>query len=232
MAAPAYCRPKAFEALAREMPQIDSTIGLVRAACAVAAHEKDTLAVDETVDRLDAIVATVRSRTHSQTGNALLAHLHDVLFDVLEYRGNTTDYYSPSNSYLPSVVNIRRGIPITLALIYKYVGAQLGLSVHGVNAPGHFMVAVETTEGNLRSIMFVDPFYHGTMLTLPEAFGRIAQAVGKEIHPDPSLLAPATHRAWLSRILTNLQAVFARSGREKDLYAMQELQFLVEDEEL
>jgi hypothetical protein len=38
---------------------------------------------------------------------------------------------------------------------------------------------------------------------------------------------PATHRQWLSRMLNNLQAVFAHTGRERDLYAMQELQGLL-----
>ena len=48
------------------------------------------------------------------------------------------------------------------------------------------------------------------------------------VEPD-QWLAPATHRQWLSRMLNNLQAVFAHTGRERDLYAMQELQSLLVD---
>jgi hypothetical protein len=45
---------------------------------------------------------------------------------------------------------------------------------------------------------------------------------------DASRLLPiATHRLWLARVLNNLQAVFAHTGRERDLYAMQELQELL-----
>ena len=41
-------------------------------------------------------------------------------------------------------------------------------------------------------------------------------------------MARAGHaRQWLSRMLNNLQAVFAHAGRERDLYAMQELQELL-----
>ena len=139
-----------------------------------------------------------------------------------------TDFYDPANSYLPDVVAARQGIPITLAMVYKYIAAELGLKVHGVNAPGHFLVAVETTEGSNRCLMFVDPFYGGALLSLPEAFERIEQATGQSVLPDPQLLAPASHPAWIARMLNNLQAIFARAGREKDLYAMQEMQALVE----
>lgn len=226
---PAYCRPSAFDALAAELPQLATRRGLVRAACAVAAHEGTGSQATETLQSLDAIAAAIRRRTSSRSPDALLAHLHDMLFDVLDFRGNVDNFYSPANSYLPSVIATRRGIPITLALVYKYVAADLGLTVHGVNAPGHFMVAVETREANRRSLMFVDPFYGGALLSLPEAFARIEQATGRSVVPDPKLLAPASHRSWISRMLINLQAIFARQGREKDLYAMQELQALVEE---
>ena len=227
--APAYCRRAAFEALASELPLLGTRRGLVRAACAVAAHEHPVARTRETLEALDSIVDAVRRRCPSQSQGAVLAHLHDVLFDVLEFQGNTQDYYDPANSYLPDVVSRRLGIPITLSLVYKFVAEELGLAVHGVNAPGHFLVAVESTEGNRRSLMFVDPFFGGKLLSLPEAFDRIEQATGKPVQPNPQLLAPASHRAWIARLLYNLQAVFAQCGRERDLYAMQELQSLVDE---
>ncbi len=230
MALPAYCRPSAYVALRNELPLLATRRGLVRAACAISAHENGITQAVETLESLNSITATVRSRSPSESQSALLAHLHDVLFDLLEFTGNVDDYYNPSNCYLPSVLATRQGIPITLALVYKYVAAELGLRVHGVNAPGHFLLAVETTEARQRSLMFVDPFYGGTLLSLPETFDRIAQATGRPVEPDPKLLGPASHRAWIARILVNLTAIFARSGRERDLYAMQEMLDLVERE--
>lgn len=230
MQLPAFCRPSAYEALRNELPLLTTRRGLVRAACAIGAHESAEPRAVETLESLDAIVQTVRSRSPSESESALLAHLHDVMFDLLGFSGNVDDYYDPANCYLPDVLATRSGIPITLALVYKYVAAELGLRVHGVNAPGHFLVAVETTEARQRSLMFVDPFYGGKLLTLPETFARISQATGRDVEPDPQLLGPASHRAWIARILVNLTAIFARSGREKDLYAMQEMLDLVERE--
>lgn len=228
MTPPAYCRPTAYEAFACEVANLAGTRALVRAACAISAHEFPQFQAIHTLQALDTIVTTVRRRTRSTLDQAVLAHLHDVLFDVLGFRGNTTDYYAPTNSYLPHVVATREGIPITLALVYKYIADQLGLVAYGVNAPGHFLVAVELNEGTSPQVMLLDPFYGGKLLTPDESLRRMEEAIGKPVIPTPDLFAPVSHRAWLLRMLRNLQAIFAQTGREKDLYAMQEMQFLVE----
>jgi regulator of sirC expression with transglutaminase-like and TPR domain len=77
--------------------------------------------------------------------------------------GNATDYYNPRNSYLPLVLKTREGLPITLTLVYKCVLDGLGLTVHGINAPGHFMAGVESADadGAEPARMLVDPFEGG-----------------------------------------------------------------------
>src|SRR5207253_902657 len=159
-------------------------------------------------------------------------HLHDVLFDVVGFVGNIEDYYNPANSYLPDVLRTRRGLPITLTLVYKCVAEQIGLTVCGINSPGHFLAAVrapgrQTGSGGADSWMYVDPFYGGDLLDAQDVCRRITETTGM-LPADPTQwLAPATHRQWLARMLNNLQAVFAHTGRERDLYAMQELQELL-----
>jgi len=153
-----------------------------------------------------------------------------LIFDDLGFRGNTSDYYSTSNSYLPQVVASRLGIPISLCLVYAYVAQQVGLVVQGINAPGHFLVAIESHDAGRDGMMFVDPFFGGKLLTLPEVFTRIAQATGRPVAPSTDLLMPASHEMWLARMLLNLQATFAQQGRERDVYAMQELQGILEGE--
>ena len=76
--------------------------------------------------------------------------------------------------------------------------------------------------------MYVDPFYGGGLLGRDEVGRRIAETTGLAAEDTNLWLAPATHRQWLSRMLNNLQAVFAHAGRERDLYAMQELQSLLD----
>lgn len=229
---PAYCRPEAYFAFARQLPEVDTSSGLFRAAFAIAQHEKPEADLTAAEGVVEELAETVRRRVRSAMPQAKLAHLHDVLFDVVGLRGNVDDYYSPSNSYLPDVLETRRGLPITLTLIYKCVAEGVGLAVQGVNAPGHFLAAVQCPEGNSsasdsRGWMYVDPFYGGDLLDERQVFQRVAETTGRPLPPSPKWLARASHRQWLARMLANLQAVFASTGREKDLYAMQELQNLV-----
>lgn len=224
---PAYCRPAAYREFARRLASIDDAQGLFAAAWTIAQHEHpdaDLAAGEAAVDKL---VAAVRSRVRSDEPEVLLTHLHDLLFDVLGFRGNTEDYYAASNSYLPEVLRTRRGLPITLALLYRRLAAGLGLTVHGVNAPGHFLAEVELDPTGGAPSMYVDPFHGGGLLTPAEVSARVAETTGHAVEPSPLHLSRATPRQWLARMLRNLQAVFASTGRERDLYAMQELESLL-----
>ncbi len=229
---PAYCHPAAHAAFAREMPRVDTTRGLLRAAFAIAQHEHPGANVDDAEATIGQLGDTVNARIRSPNPQARLAHLHDVLFDVVGFGGNIEDYYNPANSYLPDVLATHRGLPITLVLVYKCVAEEVGLLVRGINSPGHFLAAVQCPEPGQSSAagnqwMYVDPFYRGGLLTEGDVYRRIAEATGRDDPPSPAWLAPATHRQWLARMLNNLQAVFAHTGRERDLYAMQELQELL-----
>jgi regulator of sirC expression with transglutaminase-like and TPR domain len=230
---PAYCHPAAFAAFQREMPNIDTTDGLFRAAFAIARHEHPGANVSQAEATIMELANTVLCRVHSPNVDARLAHLHDMLFEVAGFSGNIDDYYNPANSYLPEVLRTHRGLPITLVLIYKCVAEHAGLMVRGVNSPGHFLAAVQTsartgktTEGDA-AWMYVDPFFRGELLNENDVCRRIVETTGALPDVAAQLLPIATHRQWLSRILNNLQAVFAHTGRERDLYAMQELQELL-----
>jgi regulator of sirC expression with transglutaminase-like and TPR domain len=228
---PAYCRSAAYDAFANEMPQVDSTIGLFRAAFAIALHEQPDADVAQAEATIAELADTVGRRVHSPNIDAKLAHLHDVLFDVVGFVGNVDDYYNPANSYLPDVLRTHRGLPITLVLIYKCVAERIGLDVRGINSPGHFLAAVRSGEPTgavaQSGWTYVDPFYGGQVLYRDDVCRRIADTTGRTLIDPSRWLEPASHRQWLSRMLNNLQATFAQAGRERDLYAMLELNELL-----
>jgi regulator of sirC expression with transglutaminase-like and TPR domain len=229
---PAYCHRAAYDAFAIEMPRVDSTSGLFRAAFAIARHELPSADVEQALATIAELADTVQRRVHSTQIEARLAHLHDVLFDVVGFVGNVEDYYNPANSYLPEVLRSHRGLPITLVLIYKCVAERIGLEVCGINSPGHFLAAVKSGTADERTTnhsqwMYVDPFYGGELLDRDDVFRRIIDVTGLDLVDSSQWLTPATNRQWLGRMLNNLQGIFAHTGRERDLYAMQELQQLL-----
>jgi regulator of sirC expression with transglutaminase-like and TPR domain len=221
---PTHCRPAAFDLFRAQADQVESPQALLKAAIAVAMHEMIEVDPDQVLQSVDRLAFDVRSRVRSQNPHAVLAHLHDVLFEEHGFTGNVDDYYDPHNSYLPSVLHEKRGIPITLVLLYKAVGERIGLRVHGLNAPGHFMAGVEIAG---QPLMIVDPFFCGRVLTRDEAYDRIEQVVGHPINREQNLLQIAGHRHWLMRLLQNLQNIFTSRQQPRELAAMLELRSLL-----
>lgn len=222
---PQFCRPRAYELFAAQLPGIESPRALLTAAVALAMHEipdADPAQVDAHLQRYADRVRLHVRRHHDE---ALLAHLHALLFEEEGFRGNNDDYYNTANSYIPLVLSSKRGIPISLSLIYCDVADRLGLKVSGINAPNHFLVSV-VVDG---STMLVDPYFEGRTMSRSEAAQRMRQIV-PDISTDTQaneLLQPATHRQWLTRMLGNLMAIHHRAGRSRDLAAMAELRNLL-----
>lgn len=217
---PQFCRREAYLYFVHQLPTLESTPGLLRAAIAISMHALPSASPPLMEARLAEMATRVKERARSGKVPALLAHLHEVLFAEDQFAGNTDEYYTAENSYLSKVLETKRGLPILLALIYKVVGEGSGLVIQGINSPGHFLVRVQTDEG----WMFIDPFFHGQSLSREEAFERLEQLSGREVPRDDVYLSPATHAQWISRILVNLQSLFANQGKQKDLAAMTELQ--------
>src|SRR5882724_4494134 len=141
---PYCCSPASFALMSRQLKSIESPDSLLHGALAVAMHQLDSVNVEDVDQSLNEYAETVRRRVRGQQPQALLAHLHEVLFEELGFAGDADDYYNPANSYLPIVLDTKRGLPITLSLIYKIVAERVGLKVHGIGLPGHFMVSVDS----------------------------------------------------------------------------------------
>ena len=222
-AVPLCCTTDAYQLMSRQAQAIESSDALVSGAVAIALHQLsgvDPQSADITLQRY---ADTVRSRVRGSQPQALVAHLHDVLFEEEGFAGNTDDYYNAANSYLPAVLESKRGLPIVLSLIYKSVAERLGLRAWGVGLPGHFVAGVEVDGKE----MLVDPFAGGKILTREEAYSRYVEILGEEVQWTDDLLNPISNRHWLTRILQNLLHVFGNSGRFSDVAAVLEMEMLL-----
>lgn len=133
--------------------------------------------------------------------------LDDLLATVLgrhDLRGHAGDYYNPANSMLHDMAVHGRGIPITLSVVVKLVGARLGLGIDLIGLPGHVMVRSGDQWG--------DPFTGPGVLSAREALGRWRQVTGQ--HPAQlrtEHLRAMTNREAIMRMLNNLTAEFVRA---------------------
>ncbi len=149
---------------------------------------------------LDEWGRTVRGRLAPRmTDEAKLEVLRSVLARQEGFAGNRQDYYDPENSLLDTAVLGRRGLPLTLAMVYMFVGARAGLPVIGVDAPGHFLARL----GHL----FFDPFEGGKVVGAP-TLGELA--AGLEPAQKARLFVPAAYDGMALRMVANLAHAFER----------------------
>lgn len=146
--------------------------------------------------RIDELAARVEMPTH--------LGLRRVIAIEEGIGGNVDDYYDPDNSFLNCVIDSRRGIPITLSILWIEVGRRAGIDVDGVGLPGHFLVYAA---GQL-----VDPFHYGEAIGFDEAAGLVASALGGSPRLDRHWLEPIATVDVISRLLRNLEGIYVERG--------------------
>ena len=221
---PVVCNAKAFELLSSVVPRLESPDALLIGATAIASHAGRFTDPAKLDAKLQSYADLVMSRVRGPQLQGVLAHLHDVLFDELKFQGNAEDYYHAANSYLPVVLETKKGLPITLSMVYKSVAERLGLVAYGVGLPGHFLVGVE--DGR-ETPLLVDPFASGKVVAIDEARQRVAALFSDKYSWTDDYLTPVTHRHWLTRMIQNLLHLFGRAGQYNSMAAMLELEMLL-----
>jgi regulator of sirC expression with transglutaminase-like and TPR domain len=157
----------------------------------------------------------VRDRLANETAPPLvLQELSRVLFEEEHFRGNSTDYYDPRNSFLNDVLDRHLGIPLTLSIVYLETGWRLGLPLQGVNFPGHFVVRYDGEALRL----LADPFLEGVIRFEDEAQDLLDHVTGGGLALQAAHLRTADRRDMLARLLTNLKTIYL--NRRDDLRAL------------
>jgi regulator of sirC expression with transglutaminase-like and TPR domain len=189
----------------------DAQIDLARVALAIACDEYPRLDVSSSLRRLDALADAVRAALSVEAGiDARLAALDRHLFQAEGFAGDPDAYYDPRNSYLNDVLERRRGIPITLSVVYLEVGWRLGLALEPVGFPGHFLVML----AGAAPPVLIDPFNGGYRPSREALLARLVPMFGAAAAPTvlPRALAPVPRREVIARILRNLKAIHVQAG--------------------
>ena len=187
----------------------DDGFPLLEATVAVAMDEYTDLDVQTVLGDVDQLLARLRRRLPADAGPLQrLRALNQFFFHDLGFGGNINHYYDPENSYLNVVLRTRRGIPITLAILWLELAQGLALQAKGINFPGHFMVKVNLPQGQV----VIDPFT-GQSLSREdlserlEPYKRRNGLVDDFDVPVGLYLQSALPRDILARVLRNLKEI-------------------------
>jgi regulator of sirC expression with transglutaminase-like and TPR domain len=192
-------------------------VDLEEAVLTLAQVENPDLDVTRLKGHLDALAARVLERLgHAETAAGRAAALGAVLFGEEGFRGNERDYYDPANSYFDLVVDRRSGIPISLAILYMFVGRRAGMQVHGINFPRHFVVGF--TDGAFTTA--IDAFHEGRLLDRQALAARV---FAQNLPWNDAYLAEASPKDIMRRVLGNLAFVYRDRGDRRRLARIETL---------
>jgi regulator of sirC expression with transglutaminase-like and TPR domain len=206
------------------LAQEEACLNLAEAAFLIAQDDYPGLDPGYYLAELDRLGSTLRTRLPSDFSpvHRLLA-LNRYLFVELGFHANDENYYDPDNSLLHMVLERRRGIPITLSIVYLEIGRRIGLNLAGVSFPGHFLVKLPVAEGEL----ILDPYSQGKSLSeadLRRRLGELAHDIDPAQLPLRPFLEAASKREILARVLRNLKTIHLQNKTlDKALCAMNRL---------
>lgn len=156
---------------------------------------------------LDEVAGAVRDSTVEEDDPyASMQVLNTHLFQRLGFAGNEDRYYDPDNSFLHQVIESRRGIPVSLCVLYLLIGRRLHLPLHGVGTPGHFLVAFREPKN---ACFYIDPFHKGRLLTAQDV-RRMLVRTGYEFKQE--YLDRAASSEIISRMMRNLISLYHKAA--------------------
>lgn len=136
------------------------------------------------------------------------AVLASVIHGRLGFAGDQRSYDDLANANLIRVLERRQGLPVALGILWLHAAGAAGWGAHGVDFPGHFLVALEGPRGQA----LVDVFAGGAALTAPELRALLKRMEGEKAELRPGLLRPMSRRGVLLRLQNNIKLRRLRAG--------------------
>lgn len=198
-----------FHALAR-IPE--SQLGLAAGAFVLAAEVRPEIDIEHCLASITELVERIRPRVDAaNTPSEAVAALNHGIFELERFRGNSERYDDPRNSDLDEVLSRRRGLPITLSVLYVEVARQIGLEAYGIGFPGHFLAKIVGVSDTPDGEIIVDPFFART-LRRKDCAERLRTTIGESDPHGQRWLRAATALEIYVRILNNQKMLYLRDG--------------------
>lgn len=162
-----------------------------------------TLFLDRLADRARELLLPPHS------SKEICAVLNRVLFHEFNFRAASKDFSDPQNSFLHCVLERRRGLPITLSMVYLLVARRIGLELEPIGLPGRFMVGCFSDN----KPFYIDAWSGGKFLEIEQMEDFLDDS---SIENSGSYLLPVTVAETLTRGCRNLVQQYAKLGDEEN----------------
>jgi regulator of sirC expression with transglutaminase-like and TPR domain len=212
----------------------DGTFDLADVALVLAAHDTPNTDLNSYRTHLkslyDAVEETAGQMTLDDTNPApsdMAEALSKVIAGTFRYRGDEENYDDLDNANLMRVIDRRKGLPVALGILYIAAARSQGWNVAGLNFPGHFLVRLESLDGNR---VIIDPFHEGQILETPALRDLLKVVTGPTEELESRHYSPVSDRDILVRLQNNVKTRRLDLGQmEEALETLKSMQLLMPD---
>ena len=210
-----------------------STKDLLTGAIAVAKYQYPGLDEAKVRTQIEEIQKSVWLEINNkQTALEIVRIINKVFFGMYHFQGNAKTFHSPLNSYINTVLETKKGNPLSLSLIYSIIAQNLNIPIYGVNLPNHFILAYMDEyavnqflpENNDYGVLFyINPFSKGSLFGIDE-IKEFLDGINQPYSRD--YFEPCSNTSIIKRMLTNLIASFQEVGNSEQVNELIELREL------
>lgn len=169
----------------------------------------------------------------NQTAFEQIKIFNRVFFSHYKFQGDAKNFHSPVNSYINTVIESKKGNPLSLCLIYSIVAQSLDLPVYGVNLPNHFVLAYMDSkhtnyminqQNEFGVLFYINAFSRGSIFDVNE----IKDFLNKyKIEHHREYFEPCSNSAIIKRMLTNLISSFQQIGNSEKVEELSQLRAIL-----
>jgi regulator of sirC expression with transglutaminase-like and TPR domain len=166
---------------------------------------------------------------NNQTAFEQIKIFNRVFFGVHGFHGDTKTYNSPVNSYINTVLESKKGNPLSLSLIYSIVAQSLDIPVYGVNLPNHFILAymdekrssfMINEQNEFGVLFYINAFSKGVIFDTNEIKDFLN---GNNLTHSREFFEPCSNSTIMKRMLSNLIVSFQQIGNAEKVMELQTL---------
>lgn len=156
-----------------------------------------------------------------------------IFFGIHHFRGDNKSFHAPVNSYINTVLESRKGNPLSLCLIYSIIAQSLDLPIYGVNLPNHFVLAYMDAKHSSFAInqqneygvlFYINAFSKGSIFDTNEIKEFLN---GLNLAHQREFFEPCSNTSVIKRMLTNLISAFQQVGNAEKVSELKTLRDLV-----
>ncbi len=166
----------------------------------------------------------------NMTALEIIKVINHIFFGVHQFDGNRINPNAPQNYYINTLLETRKGSPLTLGMLYMILAQKLKLPIFGVNLPQHFILAYLLESADMDStankvLFYINPFNKGAVFTRREIELFVRQL---KVKADMSFFEPCSNIDIIKNLINNLKIVYDQLGDTSKITDLDHLLKIIE----